>query len=328
MTGRRVWTGSLAIGALVLAAVFAVLWVVPSDHYIYLPDPAQPADEVVSVPDERAVEGNGGIYYLEVLIRKANLIERFFPGVHTGASLVPEKVYNPENLSFRERREISLDAMSASQKTAIAVALESLGYDVRDEGAEVTAITEGYPADGTFELGDVVTEAQGKPISTPEDLYQAMQGTKPGEHVEITVDRNGTTKDLRVGTRASRQQPGRAVMGIAVEPAFHYPVDVKIDTRDVGGPSAGLAFALDVVDELGPDIDKGRRVAVTGALDLDGTVEPIGGVKQKTFGARESGADVFLVPDRNAAEARKWADGLEIVPVSTFDEALSYLKTS
>ncbi len=106
--------------------------------------------------------------------------------------------------------------MSASQKTAIAVALESLGYDVRDEGAEVIAITQGYPADEDLELGDVVTEAQGKPISTPEDLYRAMQGTKPGEQVEITVDRERDDEGPAGGHRASRQQPGRAVMGIAV----------------------------------------------------------------------------------------------------------------
>ncbi len=102
-------------------------------------------------------------------------------------------------------------------------------------------------------------------------------------------------------------------------------MDVSIDAGSIGGPSAGLAFALGIVDELGDDIDDGRTIVVTGELALDGTVIPIGGIKQKTIGAKEAGADVFIVPDANAEEARKYADGLEIVAVSTFDEAIDAL---
>jgi PDZ domain-containing protein len=103
-------------------------------------------------------------------------------------------------------------------------------------------------------------------------------------------------------------------------------VDVSIDAGSIGGPSAGLAFALGIVDELGEDdLTDGRTVVVTGELALDGTVIPIGGVKQKTIGAKEAGADLFIVPDANAEEARKYADGLEIVAVSNFDEALAAL---
>ena len=117
-------------------------------------------------------------------------------------------------------------------------------------------------------------------------------------------------------------------MGIIVADAatFDLPVDVSIDAGSIGGPSAGLAFALGIVDELGDDIDHGRTVVVTGELALDGTVLPIGGIKQKTIGAKEAGADIFIVPDANAEEARKYADGLEIVAVSTFDEALAALR--
>jgi PDZ domain-containing protein len=106
------------------------------------------------------------------------------------------------------------------------------------------------------------------------------------------------------------------------------PLQVDIDLGRVGGPSAGLAFALDIIDELGPtDIDHGERVVATGELDLDGNVHEIGGIKQKTIGARDADADVFLVPDANAAAARKYADGLRIVAVSDLDEALHALAT-
>jgi PDZ domain-containing protein len=275
VTATRLWSRSLAVGLLVLGAVFLVLWLVPS-----------------------------------------------------GSSLVSEDDYL-QGRTPGEQRRISLSQMSASQQVAITVALESLGYEVPEEGARVSAITTGYPADGVIELGDVIVEAKGQSVSSPEELAEAMEGTTPGDEVDITVRRGDEERELQVGTQASENDPNRAVMGVVVEPELDFPVDVEISTRDIGGPSAGLAFALDVVDELGEDLDRGRRVAVTGALNLDGSVSPVGGIKQKTFGAREAGADVFLVPKgENAETAREWADGLEIVPISTFDEALAYLRTS
>ena len=106
------------------------------------------------------------------------------------------------------------------------------------------------------------------------------------------------------------------------------PIHVDIDLGGVGGPSAGLPFALDVYEQLGHDIDRGLKVAATGELDLDGSVGPIGGVKQKTFGARQAGVDVFLVPaGENAAEARKYAGRLRIIPVESFQQALRALAT-
>jgi PDZ domain-containing protein len=123
---------------------------------------------------------------------------------------------------------------------------------------------------------------------------------------------------------------GRALVGVSVADVFDVeklPVDVRIDLGQVGGPSAGLAFALDLVEELGRDIDRGYRVAATGEIFLDGSVSKIGGVKQKTIGARRSGMDLFLVPGDNAAEARRHAKGLRIIPVDSFQQALRALAT-
>jgi PDZ domain-containing protein len=133
--------------------------------------------------------------------------------------------------------------------------------------------------------------------------------------------------DLTSGTRAAPDDPDRAVMGVQVQDAleFEFPVDIEIDAGAIGGPSAGLAFALDIVDELGDDIDRGRKIVATGELTLDGEVLPIGGVKQKAYGARDAGADIFLVPDANFEDARSAVDDLEVIPVSNFQEALSVL---
>jgi PDZ domain-containing protein len=122
----------------------------------------------------------------------------------------------------------------------------------------------------------------------------------------------------------------RTVIGIGVSQSatIHLPVKVSIDLGDVGGPSAGLAFALDVMEELGRNVDRGYKVAATGELELDGTVAPIGGAAQKAIGARRSGVDVLLVPaGDNAREARSTADGLRIIPVDSFQQALRALAT-
>ena len=124
--------------------------------------------------------------------------------------------------------------------------------------------------------------------------------------------------------------PARAIIGIRISQAatFKLPRKVEIDLGQVGGPSAGLPFALEVLQRLGTDVDHGRRVVATGEIELDGTVAPIGGVKQKVFGARKAGADLFLVPaGDNATEARRYAGNLRIVPVESFQQALSVLRT-
>lgn len=319
---------SLGAAAAVIAAVVAVLWFTPSDHYLYLPDPARPVDPIVLVPNERTENEEGGIYFLEVGVRKASVFERIFPGIYKGSTLVPEKQYNPRGLSFDARRTAGRRQMSLSQRIAVSVALQKLGYAV-EGGVEVVRVRPDSSAAGRLRRGDVVVEAAGKKIETVEDLTQAFEPITPGDEVELSVRRSGSRREFVFETRAAEDDPDRAVIGIEIQQAVgsKFPVDVRIDAGSVIGPSAGLAFALDVFDELGEDIDRGRRIAVTGELDLAGNVSAIGGMKQKTIGAEEAGAEILIVPDQNAAEARRYAEEIEVVAVSTFDEALSQLTT-
>jgi Lon-like protease len=313
----------------VLAATALALTYIPSDHYIVLPDRARPTDPLVDVPGEQN-SADGGIYMVDVRIGRANLFERLFPGLQEGAELLPEHVINPEGVSDTQRRRSSLNEMSRSQLIAITVALRELGEEVDIEamGAEVVLVQPDAPADGELEVGDVIVAAEGDDVTSTSELQRAMSDLTPGDEASLTVERGeGERVELTLGTRASDEDPDRAVVGVQVQDAedFRFPVDIEIDAGSIGGPSAGLAFALNVVDELGDDVDGGRTIVATGELTLEGDVLPIGGVKQKVIGAREAGADLFLVPDRNAADAREAADGLEIVAVSDFDEALSAL---
>jgi PDZ domain-containing protein len=144
------------------------------------------------------------------------------------------------------------------------------------------------------------------------------------------VRRGDARKQVTLATAQDPREPGRAIVGVAAtqDATIRLPVSVRIDAGDVGGPSAGLAFALDVLEELGRDVDHGRKIAVTGEIELDGDVLPVGGVEQKTIGARRTDVDVFVVPaGDNAAEARRHAGDVRIVAVRNFQQALRALAT-
>jgi PDZ domain-containing protein len=321
------------LGSVVLLLVLVGLgltWI-PSDHYIVLPDRARPTDPLVEIPGEEG-ENTNGINMVDVRVGRANLLERIYPGIHEGASLVPEHIINPQGVSDTQRRTTSLNQMSRSQLVAIAVALEHLGEDVEvtPVGVEVALVIPDAPADGVLEVGDVIVGVNGEEVATTAALADVFTDVEPGESVELELKREGEpVTEVSVGTRAAEDDPGRAVMGVEVANAedFEFPLEIEIDAGGIGGPSAGLAFALDIVDELGEDLDRGRTIVATGALGLDGTVAPIGGVEQKAIGARDAGADIFLVPDANFEAARDAVDDLRVIPVSTLDEALSALTT-
>jgi PDZ domain-containing protein len=334
---RRLLTpGRLAAAGLVLLALVAgVLLLTPSDDtFIFLPDEAKALEPLVSVPGRKPMEDGGGFYLVDVLVRKATLMERIFPAVRDdGASLVPAHALNPTGLSEDVRRRANLREMTRSQRVAAAVALREAGFEVEAEpaGAFVSQVFPDAPAAGKLQPTDVVVAANGARVRTPGDLRDVLGRLEPGDEVTLDVRRGSERKQLRVGTIASSLEPGRALIGVLIEQAadIDLPLEVKIETGDVGGPSAGLAFALQLLEELGRDVDGGRRVAVTGELELDGDVQPVGGLKQKTIGARRTGVDVFIVPaGENAEEARRYADGLRIVPVRTFQQALRALATA
>ena len=159
---------------------------------------------------------------------------------------------------------------------------------------------------------------------------RSSRGSAPATRSGSATGAGGGRRTRRSGPSPTRHAPKQALVGITASDNLQVklPVDISIDAQGIGGPSAGLAFALDILQELGRNVTHGRRVAATGELALDGSVLPIGGVKQKTLGVRRAGVDVFLVPaGENAREARKYADGLRIIPVENVRQALRALAT-
>jgi Lon-like protease len=320
----------LFLGALLLA-VAGVLYLAPSDKYIFLPDSARPLATLVKVENEMPDKNGGGIYYVAVDVRQASILEETFPGLHDGATLVPKEQVLPEGVDERVRRQTELREMSRSQEYAAAVALRSLGYevDVKTTGALIEAVGDGYPAAGKLRAGDVIVAVDGEPVRSATGLTKQMSTKKPGDTVQLRVRRGKETFDVSLATVPNPRNAKRAFLGVVIsdDADVKLPLDVEINLGNVGGPSAGLAFALDLREELGPSVDRGRRVAATGEISLDGKVHAVGGIKQKTIGARRSGMDVFLVPGENAAEARRYADGLRVVPVDSFQQAVRELAT-
>jgi PDZ domain-containing protein len=329
---KRLTPGRLVTLGLVLLAVVVALYVYPSNEYIFLPDRAHPVAPLVTVQGGHD-PSRGGIYFVDVVVRKATLLEKLFGGLHHGADLYPASAVNPPGVGDAQRRNIDLQDMRRSQQVAAAVALRAAGKKVvlRSTGALVDEVVPDTPAAGKLEPDDVIVGIDGKPIRSPHDIFVAMSKKKIGAVVSLTLRRGKETVVKRVGTISSTgPSPVRPVVGIGVEPALdiHLPIAVSIDAGNVGGPSAGLAFALQVLAELGRNVFHGLKIAATGEIFPDGSVGPIGGIKQKTIGAREAGVDAFLVPaGENAREARKEAGGLRIIPVESFPQALRALAT-
>jgi PDZ domain-containing protein len=331
---RRLVGRGLAIVAVVLAIALFVIWRLPSSDFLFLPNNAQPLAGLVSVEGSHPAPTAGGIYYLDVTERQATWLERLLPFTRPdGSSLVPSRDVVPSGISFAAQHKQELIDMNRSQQIAAAVALRRAGLKVvaRPTGVLVEGVFTNVPAAKVLRAGDVIIGVNGHGVLSRPELRAALAPHTPGDAVSLRILRGGKALLVSVKTIADPQEPKRPLIGVyraSQAAAITLPLKVHIDLGGVGGPSAGLPFALDVLELLGTDVTHGYRIAATGELDLDGSVSPIGGVEQKTIGARRAGVEVLLVPaGENAAEARRYAGGLRVIPVESFQQALRQLAT-
>ena len=329
---KRFAGAAVVLGLLGLVTAL-VLWWLPADDYLFVPDRAKPLADKVEVEGKRAT-AKGDVYYVDLFVRRIRLLEQLLPFTRPeGSTFVSEEVLAPSGETDAERDRQNAADMQRSEETAAVVALRELGYDVvaTPRGILVTSVAPDVPAAEVLEPGDVVVAVDGVPVKTPAELRARIGTREPGDTLTLSVRREDKKPiQVKVRTIASPDDPSRAIVGILIEQEadVKLPFEVDIDLGRVGGPSAGLPFALEIARQLGRDVTNGCRIAATGALALDGTVIPIGGVKQKTVGARRADVDYFLVPaGENAVDAQENADGLEIIPVESFQQALQKLAT-
>jgi Lon-like protease len=255
-----------------------------------------------------------------------------------------------------QRTEINLQSMRTAEQEAQYVALTALGYDAEISLGQVvvqemlckTVADDGscaafFPSDEQIDPADTILEANGVKLNSVEDLSAALADKKPGDEVELRIDRpgggsNGGEQTVTVELSVSPDDPDRTIIGFRPfdTRVVTLPFDVDIRTDDIGGPSAGLAFTLALIDQLSPgQLTGGRNVAVTGTIGLDGSVGPIGGLAQKVSAVHQNGVDVFLVPasqselddpDKMQTLLDAGRGEVEIIPVADLDEALAVLE--
>jgi PDZ domain-containing protein len=233
-----------------------------------------------------------------------------------------------------QQRTIALQMMRSSSEVAQYVALELAGYDPElVPGPVQIAELLGGPSADRLEVGDTVVAVDGSTIGTIDDLEAALAAKQPGDTVTVTVDREDAGEvDVDIELMESPTDPGKAIIGFIPfdTTSVRLPFEIAFDTGEIGGPSAGLAFALTLLDELtAGDLLGGEDVAVTGTMEVDGTVGPIGGLPQKVSAVRQAGIEHFLVPEGNGemdVALEVAGDDVELIPVATVADALAALE--
>lgn len=326
----RVFRTLLVLGLLGLVSLGGLaVWAAQaqSGDFAFVPRAAQPAIGVVDL--EGAADppaGAGRVYFTTVGVRHATVWETWF-GVD-GGKLVPEHAVQPDGETDEERARMDTLQMDDSQQAAEVVALRALGYrvTVRPTGVIIAGIDREAPiARSGARLGDVILTADGRRTLDVDALRNAVRTAGVGASIALGLHRDGSMLDVR--TEAIRSEAtGRPILGILPAQAHDVaaPRTVTYSVKGVGGPSAGLAFALQIYSAgKGYANLHGLKVAATGTLSMEGEVGAIGGVEEKAVGARRAGAAILLVPRENAAAARGAnVEGVKIVPVATFDDAL------
>ncbi len=332
---------TLVVSGLLLAGLVAVAALLPVPYVVFRPGPLTDVlDEgddgpVIVVQGAPSYDTTGALKLTTVGVTPAgarmDLLTAMRAWIDSDRAVVPRDIVYPGDPTTEEARERNAAVFSSSQELATVAALRYLDFDVPAEADQVIVreVLEGGAAEGTLEPGDQILTVDGEQVTTPSDVVASVVAVEPGQTLTLDVVRDGTTSQVEVLTAESEVNEGQAAIGVIVGQAWDLPVEVDIDVPgDIGGSSAGLVFALGVVDTMTQQsLLDGLSVAGTGEISPDGDVGAISGVQQKIAGAREDGAELFLAPSANCASV-VGADGGEmlVVPVDTLDEAVDVLE--
>ncbi len=331
---RRLWPWWVGGGALVgLAGAVLAALTIHLPYYEFRPGSARPVAGLVDASDVAVYPPQSDIAYTTVSLRHSTIASYLQAMFDDDIEVVEDEVVLGDR-SETENRQFNLQLMDTSKQDAIRVALVALGYDVpiTVSGIVVVRVVEDSAADGALAVGDTIVSIDGETLQFASDVGRIMEPKEPGEVVTLEVEPpdRSEVRTVEVTLGAAEDDPDRGIIGIELQPRdpnYEYPFPVDIDSGNVGGPSAGLAFSLGVIDVLTPgELTGGLRVAVTGTIDGNGNVGLVGGVVQKTAVVSSAGYDVFLVPRGEVDEVRARAgDNLQVIPVDTLAEALDAL---
>ncbi|WP_439940358.1 YlbL family protein [Streptomyces sp. BBFR115] len=302
-------------------------------------------EPVLQISGHRTYPTDGHLNMTTVRVTSAdyrmNLAEAVYGWLAHDDKIVPHDTLYPDGKTEQQSTQENAEEFSQSQESAKVAALKELGIPVKS-WVIVSTVVKDSPAQGNLHAGDVINAVDGTAVKQPADVAKLVTAHKPGQKVVFTIvpakdqaaaakqNKDATvTKDVTLTTAESHDTGARrAVVGISAGTDHTFPFTIDIKLADVGGPSAGLMFALGIYDKLTPgSLTGGKFVAGTGTIDDDGKVGPIGGIEMKTVGARDKGAQYFLTPaDNCAAAASDTPSGLTLVKVKTIGDALGALK--
>jgi PDZ domain-containing protein len=346
---QRRWPVVL-VSVLVLIAGFVIATsLITAPYTVLVPGDAQPVANLITVPPGRGHPLHGKVLLTDVGVQTLHYLEYYYERIFPNAdnTIVPtgEVTYNLPESQFDAQGVVD---MAESQLTATSVALRQLGYRVpeHDAGVTIYVIDPGSPASSALQVGEVVTSIDGTPTTNPVALQNAVRAHQPGDTITIRVGSiahptPGHDVKVRLGSLTSDHKkvaflgigdPSVPLAGMGTQPVYDFPFPVTINSDDIGGPSAGLAWTLGILNSLGGGhLTGGRIVAATGTIRPDGTIGDVGGVQQKTVAVERAGASVFLVPktpgDTELKIARSMATpGLKVMEVGTLSQALTDLE--
>ena len=328
------WPLVLAGAVIVFGVIVLLLWPVKVPYYAMSPGPTEEVSGLVSIPVEPTFESGGDLYLLTVGLREVNVFEWVEAQFSEETDLIAREQIRPSGTTQEEVTRRNLESMNESIDTAIFVALERLGYAVgfSGNGAEVLQVVEASGSEGVLEVGDLITAVEGQPVRTSDEAAGIIRTFGVGDTITITGLRGEDPLDVAITLTPHPDIAGAPMLGVALDTAgleLVLPIAVNIDSRNIGGPSAGMMYALAVIDLLTEgDLTGGNRIAGTGTIRFDQSIGPIGGVRQKVYAARGIGADYVLVPADNYEDALTAAgDEIRVVSISSLQDALDFLGT-
>ena len=333
------WPLILGVFLLLVGIAIAIAWPIKVPYYTLSPGPVYDTSDFVEVVDSSSPdEANGELFFLTVSLQEANLFEWAAAQLSPKVDLAPRENIRPVGVSREDLRRENLARMEQSKTDAQFVALTELGYEpiYIGTGARVIDTVPETGSVGVVLRDDVIVAIDGEAIAFRDDLPVALEGREIGDAISLTVERpvegseDPETVELVIVLGPHVDNPDQPMIGILVDnnpPIFEFPVDIAMDSQNIGGPSAGMMFTLEIINQLtADDITDGIRIAGTGTIRRDGTVGPIGGVKQKVYAAIDAGATVVFIPADNYDDALLAAgDSITVVRVETIDDPLAYL---
>lgn len=321
-------------GTLVWVVVIAALLTAAAAFYhpplaVIAPGPTEDAARGIKIAGAPTTEVNGKYLLVTVRVEQPTGLGAIYAFVHPERDVIPLSSLIPEGTDPEEFSQQQRSIFVESRRLAAAAAAQAAGLNVVIEGtgARIRGVAQDAPAEGKIQVGDVITAADGEPIKTIFDLRRIVTSKPPGTTFAFTVERDGESRRVEIASKRYQEEGGLVAIGVIADSRdfnVDLPFEIEFPDEDIGGPSAGLAYALAITDILDPrDLAKGKTIAASGEISLDGNVSAVGGLIQKTESAEDAGANVFLIP---SAELKQLGDTpIEIRGVTTLAQAIGIL---